>query len=626
MASRVAHGHVLPPEVIEQVVARTDGVPLFVEELTKMVLESGLIEEREEHYELTGPLPPLAIPATLHDSLMARLDRLAMVKGLAQLGATLGREFAYELLRAVSPWDEDTLRRGLHQLVQAEFLYQRGLPPQATYVFKHVLIQDAAYQSLLKSTRQQYHQRIAQVLAAQFPDIVETQPELLAQHCTEAGMAAQAILYWQRAGQQAMQRSANLEAINHLTKGLELLKTLPETPERARQELDVQTALGPALMAAKGYAAPEVEHTYARARDLCRQMGEPPQLFPVLWGLYTLYVIRAELRMAHELGEQLFSLAQRQQDPALLIQAHRALGNSLVWLGEFAPALAHLQQEMTLYDPQQHRSLTFLYGEDLGVVCLSYTALVQWLLGYPDQALKSTHEALSLARELSHPFSLARALFWAARLHQMRREAQAVHERVEALMALAREQGFSYRLTQGTILRGWALIEQGQGDLGIAQMRQSLANHRAGGAELARTYWLAMLAEAYGKGGQAREGLHVLEEALVVVEKTGERYWEAELHRLKGQLLLKCQVRNLQSGVRQPSEAEACFWRALTIAHRQGAKSLELRAAMNLTRLWQQQGKHDEARELLEEVYNWFTEGFDTADLQEAKELLEELS
>ena len=279
MTGRVAHGKALPPEVVEQVVAKTDGVPLFVEELTKMVLESGLLQEREERYELTGPLPPLAIPTTLHDSLMARLDRLAAVKGLAQLGATLGREFSYELLQAVSPWDEGTLRRGLQQLVEAEFLYQRGLPPQATYLFKHALIQEAAYQSLLRSTRQQYHQRIAQVVEARFPELCETQPELLAHHYTEAGLLAQAIPYWQRAGQRALERSANLEAIEHLTRGLEVLKTLPDTPERAQQELDLQTALGPALMAPRGLAAPEVEYAYARARELCQQVGETPQLF-----------------------------------------------------------------------------------------------------------------------------------------------------------------------------------------------------------------------------------------------------------------------------------------------------------------------------------------------------------
>jgi predicted ATPase len=286
MTGQVAHRKALPTEVVEQIVAKTDGVPLFVEELTKMVLESGLLRAGEDHYDLTGPLPSLAIPTTLHDSLMARLDRLAAVKTIAQLGATLGREFSYELLQAVSPWDEATLRQGIQQLVEAEFLYQQGLPPQATYLFKHALIQDAAYQSLLKSTRQRYHQQIAQVLEARFPSVVETQPELLAQHYTEAGLTEQAIPYWQRAGQRAVERSAHVEAISHLTKGLELLTTLPGTPERTRHELDLQITLGPALMVIKGPAAPEAERVYNRARALCQHVGETPQLYPTLWGLW----------------------------------------------------------------------------------------------------------------------------------------------------------------------------------------------------------------------------------------------------------------------------------------------------------------------------------------------------
>ena len=317
MIGRVAHSKALPPEVVEQVVAKTDGVPLFVEELTKMVLESGLLQEREDRYELTSPLPPLAIPTTLHDSLMARLDRLATVKSLAQLGATLGREFSYELLQAVSPWDEGTLRHGLQQLVEAEFLYQQGLPPQATYLFKHALIQDTAYQSLLRSTRQQYHQQIAQVLEAQFPASVETQPELVAQHYTAAGCAEQAVPYWQRAGQHASDRSANLEAISHFTTGIELLKTLPETPEHTQHALTFYIGLGAALQVTKGQAAPEVEHVYIQARALCQQVGETPQLVPVLLGLYRFYIVQSQLHTARELGDTLLRLAQHADDPAL---------------------------------------------------------------------------------------------------------------------------------------------------------------------------------------------------------------------------------------------------------------------------------------------------------------------
>src|SRR6266545_3649463 len=362
MTGRVVHGKALPAEVVEQIVAKTDGVPLFVEEVTRMVLESGLLQEREEGYALTGPLPPLAIPTTLHDALLARLDRLGTVKSLAQLGATLGHEFSYELLHAVSPWDESTLQQGLHQLVAAELLYQRGLPPQATYLFKHTLIQDAAYQSLLKRTRQRHHQRIAQVLEAQFPETAATQPELLAHHYTEAGLAAPAVGYWQRAGQQASDRSAYLEAVSHCTTGLELLQTLPETPARAQQELDVQIALGPALSVTKGIAAPEVEQTYARARALCAQVGETPQLFPTLQGLCQCYYGRGALPTARELGEQLLRLAQREAVPTHLLEAHDGLGSTLFYLGDYPTAWVHLEQGIACTDPTAERALALHHG------------------------------------------------------------------------------------------------------------------------------------------------------------------------------------------------------------------------------------------------------------------------
>ena len=613
--------------MLQQIVAKTDGVPLFVEELTKMVLESGLLQEREEHYELTGPLPPLAIPTTLHDSLMARLDHLATVKGLAQLGATLGREFSYALLRAVSPWDEDTLHRWLQQLVAAEFLYQQGLPPHATYRFKHALIQDTAYQSLLRSTRQQGHQRIAQVLEARFPETRETQPELLAYHYTEAGLKEQALGYWQRAGQRAIERSAHLEAVTHLTKGLEVLKTLPDASQRTQQELELQIALGAPLMAIKGYAAPEVEHTYTRARELCQQVGETPRLFSALRGLWVVYLIGGELQAAHKLGEQLLTLAQQVQDPAFFLEAHLVLGSTLLCLGEFASARGHLEQGVAFYDRHQHHSLAFLYGFDPGVHCLRYLAMVLWFLGYADQALTKTHQALALAQELSHPFSLAAALAVAAWLHQFRREWHLTHERAEALIALATEQGFALWVAGGTTMRGWALTEryaasgagQGPGEESIAQIQRGLAGWSATGAKVFRPYGLALLAEAYAQVGQYEAGLARLAEGLAVVDETGERRWEVELCRLKGELLLACSAEHA-------TEAETCFLQALDIARHQQARSLELRAAVSLSRLWQQQGKRDEARELLVPIYDWFTEGFDTVDLQEAKALLEELS
>ena len=615
MTARVAYGKALPPEVVEQVVAKTDGVPLFVEELTKMVLESGLLQEQAGRYELTRPLPPLAIPTTLHDSLMARLDRLATVKALAQLGATLGREFSYALLQAVSPWDEATMQQGLQQLVEAEFLYQRGLPPQATYLFKHALIQDTAYQSLLKSTRQQYHHRIAQVLVDHFPETADTQPALVAHHYTEAELTAQAILYWQRAAQQARQRSANLEAVQHLTTALALLATLPDTPARAQQELNLLLALGPVFMATKGYAAPDVEQTYARAQMLCQQIGETPQLFPTLRGLCRYYRNRGVLPTARALGEQLYRLAQHDAEPTPLLEAHEVLGDTLFYLGEYATARTHLEQGSALIDPAVQRTLLLHHDTAPGVRCLSLAAQTLWCLGYPAQALRRSQEALALAHELDHPQSLSSARHYAAFLHQRRRETSVVQVQADTLLSLATAQGFRFFVGLGTCWRGWALAAQGQDEVGIAQIQQGLAALLAIGQRNAWLQLLVLLAEAAGHAGEVNEGLRLLAEALTGFEESGRGDMLAEAYRLQGELLLR-------QATPDAAQAEACFQQALAVARRQQAKSWELRAAMSLSRLWQQQGKQAEARALLAPVYGWFTEGFDTADLQEAKALL----
>jgi class 3 adenylate cyclase/predicted ATPase len=619
LTSRVAHGKALPAEVLEQVVAKTDGVPLFVEELTKMLLESGLLEEREARYELTGPLPPLAIPSTLHDSLMARLDRLATVKEVAQLGATLGRTFAYELLQAVSPLDETTLQQGLRQLVEAELVYQRGMPPQATYMFKHALIQDAAYQSLLRSTRQQYHQRIAQVLEARFPALVEMQPELVAQHYTTAGCTEQAVVYWQRAGQQASERSAYLEAISHFTTGIELLTTLPATPEHTQHALSLHIALGAALSVAKGFAAPEVERAYARARELCQQVGETPEIVPVLYGLWRFYIGRLQLHTAREHGDTLLRLAQRAHDPALAVVAHYALGMPWGLLGALPAARQHLEEGIAHYTPDQRRAPLFHMGHDPGVGCRGFATLTLWLLGYPEQALVHLHDTLALAHELSHSYSLAFARCMAAYVYQFCRDVPAVHEQAEAAVILSTAQGFPQWATLGTILRGWSLAMQGQGEAGIAQIRRGIAACRTTEVALFVPYYCTLLADVAAHLGHTTDGLQALAEAHTLVEQHEERWWEAEIARLRGVVLLQ------HPGMLQ-AEAETCFRQALDVARRQEAKSLELRAAMSLSRLWQQQGKRAEAYELLAPIYGWFTEGFDTADLQEAKILLEELA
>jgi predicted ATPase len=618
MVTRVLHGKALPPEVVEQIVAKTDGVPLFVEELTKMVLESGLLQEREERYELTGPLPPLAIPATLHDSLMARLDRLTTVKAAVQLGATIGRQFSYEVLQAVAPLDEAALQHSLRQLVEAEIVYQRGVGSQALYTFKHALIQDAAYQSLLRSTRQQYHQRIAQVLETRFGQTAETQPELLAHHYTEAGLFEQAIGYWQRAGRQAARRSAHMEAIAHLTKGLELLLRLPETPARAQDELALQIALGASLVITKGYTAPTAERAYARARALCQQVGDVAQLSRVLFALWAIYANRAEHRTAWELAAELLTLAQRLHNPTTLLVAHHTVGSTLYWLGELTQARDSLEHALALeaHQPQAHdAAATALVAR---VANYGYTAWTLWLLGYPEQAQQRNHQALVLAHALAHPFSQVVALLYAATFYLLRREGLAAQEHAETELALATAQGFPFWVAGGTIVRGWALAAQGQTAEGIAQMRQGIAAWRALGASVVLSTYLATLAEVCRQVGQLGDAQHLLIEAQTLVDTTGERYWEAEVYRLQGELLV-------QASRGKTREAEERFHQALGIARRQQAKSLELRAAMSLSRLWQHQGKQAEARQLLAPIYNWFTEGFDTTDLQEAKTLLEHL-
>jgi class 3 adenylate cyclase/predicted ATPase len=630
--NRLSHAHVeqivagmtdgktFPATVLQQIIAKTDGVPLFVEEMTKAILESGSLKAVDGHYELTGVFSTLAIPATLQDSLMARLDRLVTAKAVAQYAAVIGRQFAYDVLSTVSQLDAATLQRELGRLVEAEIVYQRGMPPQSTYVFKHALIQDAAYQSLLKSTLQQYHQRIAQVLEAQFPETAETQPELLAHHYTEAGLTEQAVQYWHTAGQRASERSAHVEAIRYLNKGLDILQTLPETPERTRREVDMHIALGALLHATKGAVAPETGQMYTHALSLCQQLAEPHQLFPVLRGLWNYYIVRAESQTARALSAQLLTLAQQSQDATMLIAAYRACGSTLLMLGAAADAHTYFTQGITLYDLQQHRVYAFLYGEDAGVTCRSYAAWTLWSLGYPEQGLTRSHEAVTLAQHDAHPFSLGFALFFAAMFHAFRREERATQECAEATIVLATEQRFAQWRALGCVLRGWALVQQaGQAQAGIEQISQGLMTYRAIGAELVRPNFLALLAEAHGTLGEPEAGLTVLAEALTCAETTGDRWYEPELYRLKGELLLQ------QSSDHQ-AEAESCFHQAISIAQSQQAKSLELRAATSLARLWQQQGKRREAHALLAPVYHWFTEGFDTADLQEAKALLETLT
>jgi predicted ATPase len=523
------------------------------------------------------------------------------------------------LLQAVAAVDETTLQQGMAQLVDAEIVSQRGLPPRSHYVFKHALIQETAYHSLLKSTRQQHHQRTAQVLAERFPAIADTQPEVLAQHYTEAGCAQQATDYWQRAGQRANARSAYREAIAHCTKGLEVLQMLPETPARAQHELRLCLTLGTSLIATQGYGAVDVEHVYSRARALCAQGGDPTHRIQVLIGLFVFYELRGAIRIAQEVAHELLTLAQQQPEPVFLLRAC-ATGGQAFWLrGDLATARRIFEQGIALYDPQHHSPRVLGTWQDAGVTCLSYLASTLWLLGYPDQAQARSHQALTLSDTLAHPFTRVWAAYPAAQLFRFLQDYPQAHAHIEHVRTLETTHGFTQFAIQRTLHQGWALLTAGKTTEGMAQLHEGLRAYRAKGTAMHLPAYLARLAEAYHRQGQSEEGLAVLTEALTLVDTTDERWWEAELHRLQGEFLLQRTAPDTQ-------QAERCFQHAIEVARHQQGKALELRAAMSLSRLWQQQGKCTEAHTLLAPLYGWFTEGFDTADLQEAKMLLEELS
>lgn len=509
------------------------------------------------------------------------------------------------------------------------------MPPQARYLFKHALVQDTAYQSLLKSARQQYHTQIAQVLESRFQQTVETQPELVAHHYTEAGLIEQATPYWQQAGERAGHRSAHTEAIAHLTRGLKVLGTLPDTPERAQKELALQIALGSSLIATKGYGAEETRVVYTRAQTLCRQVGETSQFAPVMYGLWVFQLVRANLRYAYDLAKQMFQLAQSVQDQAFLLHAHHALGVTEYWMGEFSSARENFEQGIALYNPQQHSSLALVYGQEPGATIIAQLAWALWPLGYPDRALQRNDEAIKVAREAAHPFSLAYTLSYAPILHWFRGESTEARKKAKTVITLAHDQGFVLWEAIATMWYGWTLTEEGQKEEGMAQIRDGLAMHQTIGMKLLGPRIAVLLGGVYRKEGQVEEGLAVVSRGLKTANETEERVDEAELCRLKGELLLvqeSTEHRAKGEADTQPltpapqAEAEACFQKAIEVAKKQQAKSWELRATTSLARLWQSQGKKAEAHKLLSDVYNWFTEGFDTKDLQEAKALIEELN
>jgi class 3 adenylate cyclase/predicted ATPase len=611
LVARVTGDKPLPAEVVEQIVARTDGVPLFVEELTKTVLESGLLRDAGDHYELAGPLPPLAIPATLHDSLMARLDRLAPVKEVAQIGAVIGREFSHELLGAVSPLSADKLGDALDQLVNSELVFRRGVPPEATYTFKHALVQDAAYQSLLKSKRQELHARIARVLAQHFPD---TAAEILAYHLSEGGLNEQAAKSWYVASQNAGDRSAYREAVTHLQRGLEAVRRGGNEPWCIRREIELQNALGVALVAARGFVS-EVAEAHARARELCGKVDEPAQLSLAIYGIWIFNMRRANLDMADQLSRELLAAAESEQRSSLVLQAHHTMWTTARQRGELDTAWQHAQTGLRLYRCDEHHHLAKRYGHDAGVCCRYTSAVVSWLRGFPDKAVTLSHEGLELGRDLKHPFTETLALDYVTLVYAFRREFTFAEEQLGNLMQISAEHRFPIRTVYQSLHEASILLARGDAEHAIVQAESGLAAAGAIGVRMRRPYFLAVLADAYLKTGRHEEGLKTMDDALDIVEQSGERWWQAELHRLRGHFRLAERRRDV-------ADAEECFRRALAVSREQAARSLELRAATSLARLWAERGRRAEACDLLAPVYGWFTEGFDTADLKDAKALL----
>jgi predicted ATPase len=600
----------LPKEIAEQIVDGTDGVPLFIEELTKAVVEAGATETRGAASTIASV--PHHIPATLHASLASRLDRLGPAKELAQVGAVIGRRFSYHLLAAVAGRGQSELHAALDQLTATGLVFRQGTPPEATFLFKHALVQEVAYGSLLRSARQQLHARIATALEAEFP---ETVPELLAQHWAQAGDAERAVSNWHQAGKQAIQRCANREAIAQLTKGLRMLDRLSDQTERHRTELGLQLLLAEALMADKGWTAPEMRICYARARELCDRIGDTTGLFPVLYGQFSHHLSRGESDAAHGLALETLQLTKGTEDPALLSMARCVLAMSLFTRGEPITARTHLETALTLHQPDSHFHTFLSPGHNVAITSM-WLGLTLLLLGYPEQAAMRIGAGLRAARELSNPHTLAHALALACRYNSVLGEIEALHEANEELAGVAAEHEFPFYRAVATIYRGWVLAGSNDVARGIELLRSGMAAFAELGAIALRPYVCTRIAVLSAAAGSPRHCLDLLDDALEEIDRSGQRWCEAELHRAKGELL---------SRFSDAVNAESCLQRSLATARRQHAKLWELRAACGLGRLWHNEGKRKEARDLLMPIYGWFTEGLDTRDLKESKALLDEL-
>lgn len=612
---------------------RTDGNALFMINVVNALASRGVGERADGLKELRSGAEAIRLPDTLRQLIEHQIGKLHPEDRLIlEAGSVTGREFVAAAVAAALGKDAVQIEERCTDLVRRrQFIQPKGAQewPDGTittrYSFIHALYHEVLYTQLTAGKRAQLHRFIGERLEQGYGGRSQEIIAELTVHFDRGGDYPRALHYLRQAIEQTIQHCAHREALHYLTRALEVVKILPATPERAQYELILQIHLGVSLMATKGYASPEAKAAFDYARQLCQQVGETAQLVPVLRGLAAFYYVRAELQTARELGEQALQLAQRQQSNDLLLEAHQEIGGTCFSLGEFGAALSYFEHGFEIYDLQKHRSHAVFYGQDPGVSCLSRLASTLWFLGYPDQALLKNHEALALADEVSHPHSLAYALSFAAGLHQVRGEPHACQTRAEEAIKLSEEQGFPTWTAMGTIFRGWAIAEQGQREEGITEIQKGIASWRALGAAISSPYYLALLAEAYAGAGQINQGLQVVAEALALAHKTADCWWEAELYRLNGELLSQ-QVEDTWQPMNVSMEAAACFHRALEIARRQRAMTLELRAAVSLGRLWLRQGEYTEAWQLLRETYSWFTEGFTTRDLQQAKALLAELN
>jgi class 3 adenylate cyclase len=616
LVERLAGNAGLSHDIVDEIVERADGVPLFVEELTKAVLESSDPDNRVAAVLAASPLPELAIPGTLHASLIARLDRLGpLAKEVGQIGAVLGREFGYGLVEQVAQRPAVELRAGLDRLAEAGLLFCRGVAPQSSYLFKHALVQDAAYGTLLRARRQELHARVATALEQHFPDFVERRPELLAHHLTAAGDTERAINQWLKAGQYAAARLAHLEALRHFERGVAALAALPESRARDEREIELQLARGLSLFTAKGFEASEAAQAYTRARELAEQQGDASQLFAAVYGLWQANIGSGTIVGAHTLSNRLLQLTLGAADDGFRLQAHHSAWTTCLFAGEPGTALEHCEAGRRLYDPDRHRTHRRLYGGHDPGVCAGYmSAQVHWVLGYPDKALAIGGEALALAEQVAHPLSLEFVLIFNAMLHVDRGEPELALQRVESAEALVAEQRLGF-VMEPRFLRGAAPNAHGAFDEAVACLRDALAGRL--GAMTFRPYGFTRLAEALISQGQHGAVIAAAREGMEVQEETGALRWGAEFHRLEGIALIR---------LNRLEEGQIALKEALRIARKQHAKAYELRAATSLARLWGEQGRRAEARDLLAPVYGWFTEGSDTVDLKEARGLLDELT